>query len=315
MRKHVFLIVIILTLDASIFLLLPDNDSAIPFPWMKEGTRLAYEAEGTLIWINFYFSNTSMIPEGLSGNPYIKAMGGDGSAYVIIESEEPIHIRLSVILLEIRGNRGLFNVTLEIDSYSSSRELLVDLQERDVFLLDGTFLGKTTIWIPPCKGGDEIRFVGSGDSTVFVNISGPFIFLELQSLTDFFNYLQDPGKFQDSLILDVPTSPKYQGIHFDEKISPMERQSIKHFETRQNVYDADTFILIKSSNMDGDAFLTAFDILVLSQSFRLTYTNIDLGPPNWLAFIGFLLIPTIPIMLIIGIPTYMLRKRKRKRQK
>lgn len=302
--------------NTSIFLLLPDNDSAVPFPWMKEGIRLDYEAEETLICVNFYFSNVSMIPEALRDNPYVKAMGGDGSAYVIIKSEEPIHIRLSVILLEIRGNRGLFNVTLEIDSYSSSRELLVDLQERDVFLLDGTLLGKTTIWIPPCKGGDEIRFVGNGDSTVFVNISGPFIFLKLESLslTEFFNYLQDPEKFQDSLILDVPTSPKYQGIHFDEKISPVERQSIKHFETRQNVYDADTFILKESSNMDGDAFLSAFDILVISQGLRLTYTNIDLGPPNWLAFIGFLLIPAILIILIIGIPLYMLRKRRRKRR-
>ncbi len=138
MRKHSFLIVIILTFDTSIFLLLADNDSAVPFPWMKEGIRLDYEAEETLIYVNFYFSNVSMIPEALRDNPYVKAMGGDGSAYVIIESEEPIHIRLSVILLEIRGNRGLFNVTLEIDSYSSSRELLVDLQEHDVFLLDGT---------------------------------------------------------------------------------------------------------------------------------------------------------------------------------
>ncbi|MEM2940265.1 MAG: hypothetical protein QW304_01755 [Thermoproteota archaeon] len=282
---------------------------------MKEGIRLDYETEETLIDVNFYFSNVSMIPEALRDNPYVTAMGGDGSAYIVIEREKPIHIRLSVILLEIRGNRGLFNVTLEIDSYSSSRELLVDLQERDVFLLDGTPLGKTTIWIPPCKGGDEIRFVGSGDSTVFANISGPFIFLELESLslTEFFNYLQDPKKFQDSLILDVPTASKYQGIHFDEKISPVERQSIKHFETRQNVYDADTFILVRGNNMDGDAFLSAFDILVISQGLRLTYTNIDLGPPNWLALIGFLLIPAIIIILIIGIPLYMLRKRKRKR--
>jgi hypothetical protein len=118
--------------------------------------------------------------------------------------------------------------------------------------------------------------------------------------------------FQDLLFLDVPTVPEYQGFRQGDQMNPINRQSIKYFENRQNYYDADTFVMRKG-DLRGDGFLSAFDIMSMRTFyFRLTYTNIDLGPPNWLAFIGLLLIPAIIIILAVGIPVYMLRKRKRK---
>lgn len=310
MMKTLFLTIVILILVVSIFLSPSYSDLTTPLPWMKEGARLDYETSEAFVSIHFYFSNTSMIPEALRNNPYTTMVGADGAAYIHIERENPpISIGLSLVLLEKRGNMGLFNVTLRIDSYSSSKMLLIDLRERDVFTLDGTPLGKTTVWIPPCKGGDEIRFVGIGNSTVFAKISGPFVLIEASSLAELFNYLREPKRFQDSLILDVPTAPEYRGIRFDEKISPLKRQSIEHFETRQSYYDADTFILVRSSTINGEALMSAFDILCINTGLRLTYTNIDLGPPSLIALLYLLLTPALFIAVIIGIPIYIFRRK------
>ena len=196
---------------------------------------------------------------------------------------EDVNGRISLLVKDMDGSIGLFEVTLTIGSYSSTKNLLVDLSTRQVTLSDGTPLGQTTIWIQPCKTGDRIPFIEQGNSTIFGEASEIFHMDTIQSI-------------QDAIMLDASEHQwkGYVGSYFN--ISPIETQTIKHFKPRGNFYDADTFIMIEGI-FDEDAFLSAFGIAsFLSEDFKLVSTNIDLGPPNLLVA----LFRSIPYIILVA---------------
>lgn len=270
--------------------------------WIKENARFDYEAY--IKEISFYFFDSKLILQTLLDTPGSKIVSNGSLARVIVSFEDEVPSRISLVLREFKDSTGIFQVTLEIGQYSSTINLQVDLETRDVYLLNGTYLGKTIFWIPPCKKGDRFPYFGQADSTVFATAH------------DFFS-LTTPQGVQDLLLIDVSEHQYkgyYIGIRGEELITPVEAQSIRHFSLRGNFYDADTFVMIEG-DIDQDAFLSAFDIVYITPAyFKLVYTNIDLGPQNLLGVLtGILLLLIIPLGVIAGVTVYYLRfKRKRK---
>ncbi|MGQ9479560.1 MAG: hypothetical protein ACUVQ0_06080 [Thermoproteota archaeon] len=268
---------------------------------MKEGLYLDYE--GSVSDIYFYFFNESLIPKPLLNISGSKILGGNAIG-TILRFERGTPVRISLFLKKLNGSLGIFETTLKIDTYSSTVDLQVNLTNRDVFLLNGTCLGKTILWIPTCKEGDVFPYVGEGDLTVFATaLDGPT--------------LETPQSLQDSLMIDASEhqSRGYVGIPGGEIITPLEAQSSKHFSPRDNFYDADTFIMLRG-DIDQDAFISAFNIIHVSAGdFILMDTNADLGPPNLIAVLLGLVINIIPIAIIILVVfyfTFMKRRRGRR---
>jgi len=272
--------------------------SSTPF-WIRSGTRLEYVGETS--FINFYFFNLSKTPEPLLKVPEVRIFGGN-SSMVRLFFENKIETRLSILVEELNGSTALFKVRLEIGSYSSTRDLLVNLLTREVWSLDGFPLGQTTIWIQPCKTSDRIPFVGQGNSTVFAKTSEIF-------------YMDTAQGIQGVFILgSADHEEEYVGLYLNTTLTPLEVQTVKHFHPRIIFYDSDTFIMVEGE-MGEDAILSAFDIVDLDTYFKLVSTNIDLGPQN--LFIALLrLLPYIILVAIILITTfYFVFVRKRRSRK
>ncbi|MBO3799631.1 MAG: hypothetical protein FGF52_01025 [Candidatus Brockarchaeota archaeon] len=233
-------------------------------------------------------------------------MSNGSSARVIVqlgEFGEEVPARISLVLKELEDSTGIFQVTLEIGQYSSTLSLRVDLETRDVYLLNGTYLGKTIFWIPPCKKGERFPYVGQANSTIFATAYNVLS-------------LSTPQGVQDILFVDASEHQGrgYIGIIGNEVITPAEAQSIRHFSPRINLYDADTFIMIEG-DIEQDAFLSAFGIVYFSGGdFKLVYTNIDLGPQNLIGvFTGILLLFVLPSVVVASVIAYYLRFRRKKK--
>lgn len=268
----------------------------VPF-WVKNGTKLEYAGE--VLRITFY--NASMISE-----PLLQIFGtvmSKDSNITTLTCEEKKDIRLSILVKDINNSIASLKVNLTIGSFSSAKDLKVDLLTRQVTLLDGTPLGQTTIWIQPCRVGDKIPLIWQGNSTIFGKASEAFSIDTIQGV-------------QDAFILDVSEHQEkgYVGIFFNTTLTPLEAQTIKHFSPRINLYDSDTFIMI-SGRFNEDAILSAFNIVSLSTSFKLVYTNIDLGPSNLLVA----LLRSIPYIILVTtilvVTVYFIFVRKKKSKK
>ncbi|MEM2100618.1 MAG: hypothetical protein QXP45_04720 [Thermoproteota archaeon] len=223
-----------------------------------------------------------MIPEALLN---ISGVDRDSNAS-FLSFNGKINVHLSIFIEDINNSLGFFKVTLRIGSYSSTRELFVNLTTRQVTLPDGTLLGKTIIWIPPCGLEDRIPYVGQGNSTVFAKAKDIFPADTIQGV-------------QDVLTLSTENETEVESLSTDNIPTPLEVQSVKHFFPRTNYYDADTFIMI-DGDIDEDAFLSAFNIVgfFMGERFVLKSTSIDLGPQNlFVAF--FRLLPYIILVTTI----------------
>ncbi|MGB9896143.1 MAG: hypothetical protein ACPLN2_09630 [Thermoproteota archaeon] len=261
-------------------------------PWVKKGTVLVYEGEASSIT----FFNRSLIPKQLLNLPGVSVTGGSAIVSLYFNKSEPI--RLLLVVNKVEGTMGLVNVTLEIGPFSSSTNLTVDFSKRDVFLMKGVPLGKTIIWIPPCKNGDIIQYVGDKTSAVFASVSSSYA-----------SRLTPKGR-QDALSVST-IDDKYEGIFLNKSMTTTEAQSSKYFNPRINYYDADTFVLI-DGRLDQDAFISAFGIILLNTFFHLTYTNIDLGPPELLSTLVYILSYVVLVVAIIGVPLYVFLIRKKR---
>lgn len=176
----------------------------VPF-WVKNGTKLEYAGE--VLRITFY--NASMIPE-----PLLQIFGtvmSKDSNVTTLTCEEKKDIRLSILVKDINNSIASLKVNLTIGSFSSAKDLKVDLLTRQVTLLDGTLLGQTIIWIPPCRVGDKIPLIWQGNSTIFGNVSEAFSIDTIQGV-------------QDAFILDVSEHQEkgYVGIFFNATLTPLE---------------------------------------------------------------------------------------------
>ncbi|MEM2886094.1 MAG: hypothetical protein QXF24_08410 [Thermoproteota archaeon] len=267
---------------------------------MRNGAQLEYA--GDVYFVDFYTFDKSMIPVQLLNISGVRVQGGN-SSMVSLLFEESVGYRLSVALKEVNGSIGLFEVTLEIGPYTSTRDLRVDLSTRQTMSFDGAPLGQTTIWIQPCEKGDIIPYVGQGNSTVFADVSRLSIPMET------------PQGLQDVLKLDTIESQSigYEGINLSTKITPVEAQSTKHYHPRSNFYDADTFILVKGAIYE-DAFISAFGIIGSGfVKIELVSTNINLGSPN-LLFELLQLSPYIGLVAIAAVTfTYFFFTKRRNR--
>lgn len=272
--------------------------------WTRNGARFDYETRIREIY--FYFFDDKLIPQALLSTPGSKILSNGSSARVIVqlgEFGEEVPARISLVLKELEDSTGIFQVTLEIGQYSSTLSLRVDLETRDVYLLNGTYLGKTIFWIPPCKKGERFPYVGQANSTIFATAYNVLS-------------LSTPQGVQDILFVDASEHQGrgYIGIIGNEVITPAEAQSIRHFSPRINLYDADTFIMIEG-DIEQDAFLSAFGIVYFSGGdFKLVYTNIDLGPQNLIGvFTGILLLFVLPSVVVASVIAYYLRFRRKKK--
>ncbi|MGC9014856.1 MAG: hypothetical protein ACP5KW_10825 [Thermoproteota archaeon] len=280
---------------------------AQPLPWIKNNAKLEYK--GTVKFIDFYYG--SMIPKNLlkySEFPLNESqIQNEFMASLLLNETMPFS--LSVVVLRVMNETaGILNVSLKIGPYLFSKKLLVNFKTRNVYFLNGTLLGKTIIWILPCKVGDAIALVGNGNSTVFAEVSSSPIPIRLGK--DSLFSLINPINLQDTISLSVGTSPKYKGLSASERIGPIERQSVEHFEYRVNYYDSDAFVLVRGS-ISGDALLSAFGIMsYLGDEVSLVYTNIDLGPPSFSILISLLSVPVAIIVLTLGIVYLLIKKRR-----
>ena len=275
--KSIFLFMMFFLFSTSEFIMLNTSDSP-PF-WARLGAKLEYEGYVDSV----YFYNKSMVPK-----PFLNMSGVnlEGNYSIILLSfEEKMNVHLSLFIENITNSIAFFRIILKIGGYSSMKKVLVDLSTRQVTLPNGTLLGQTIFWIPPCSKGDTIPFVGQENSTVFIEISD-------LSFKDTIQGVQD--------VYLIRTKSQKAGV--SKPITPTEAQSIEYFFPRFIYYDADTFILIEGK-IDEDAFLSAFGILRFGEDFKLVSTNIDLGPQN--LFIALLrLLPYIILVAIILITTF-----------
>lgn len=209
--------------------------------------------------------------------------------------KEEIDVKLLLLVEDVNGSTGLFKVTLIVGPYASTKNLLIDLSSKQAALPDRTPLGQTTIWIQPCKVEDRIPFVGQGNTTVFAKASEVSPRDTIQGV-------------QDCIVLDVSEHQwkGYVGLYFN--LSPPETQTIKFFNPRINYYDADTFIMTEG-DVDEDALLSAFGIAgFFGRSFKLTSTNIDLGPPNLLITLIRLLPYLVPLAILLIVFIFIKKK-------
>jgi hypothetical protein len=200
---------------------------------------------------------------------------GGNTSIVGLVFKDKVPISLSIVINKnINNSLFILEAHLQIASYSSTKILIVNASSRDVFTNDGRYLGKTMFWISPASKGDLVEYVGRGNSSVLAEV--------ISSTPE--DTIQGP---QDVVALQTlpiyQTSGKYIGIDRKSKIDPSDTQTAEHFHPRINYYDADTFVMIKGE-VSEDAVLSAFNILdiVAPNGVSLTYTNIDLGPPNLL---------------------------------
>ncbi len=264
-------------------------------PWARPEAQFEYEGRTSLI----VFYDKSMIPEILLN---LSELGSDSNAS-FLSFNDKINVRLSILIEDINNSLGFFKVTLRIGSYSSTRELFINLTTRKVTLPDGTLLGQTIIWIPPCGLGDRIPYVGQGNLTVFAKAEDVFPADTIQGV-------------QDVLALRTENETEVESLSTNNIPAPLEVQSVKHFFPRKNYYDADTFIMI-DGNIDEDAFLSAFNIVgfFMGERFVLKSTNVDLGPPNLLITLLRLLPYIIPVLIILTVIFYFVFVRKRRDRK
>jgi hypothetical protein len=234
-----------------------------PIPtWMRPGAQLEYM--GKISEIIFY--DKSMIPELLLG--ISKEVTDNDLGIVFLFLKEDADVYLTIHVEDVNSSHCFLKVTLKIGLYSSTKDLLVELSTRRVTMLDGAPLGQTTIWIPPCKVEDRIPIVGEENSTVLAEVYELDSWNTVQGLQDVLTLFLDVG--------DLHEVSFYSGM----MLTPLEAQSIEHFHSRVNRYDADTFIMIEGT-IDEDALLSAFNIVsFLMERFRLVSANIDLGPQN-----------------------------------
>jgi hypothetical protein len=264
-------------------------------PWARHGAQFEYEGRTSLI----VFYDKSMIPEVLLN---LSGLGSDSNAS-FLSFNDKINVHLSIFIEDINNSLGFFKVTLRIGSYSSTRELFINLTTRKVTLPDGTLLGQTIIWIPPCGLEARIPYVGRGNLTVFAKAEDVFPADTVQGV-------------QDVLALRTENETEAESLSTNNIPAPSEVQSVKHFFPRTNYYDADTFIMI-DGNIDEDAFLSAFNIVgfFMGERFMLKSTNVDLGPPNLLITLLRLLPYIILVAIILAAMIYFVFVGKKKGRK
>lgn len=271
-----------------------------PIPiWIRPGVQLEYIGKAS----EFVFYDKLMIPKSLLN--VSKEVLDKDSGIVFLFLKENKDVYLIIRVEDANSSHCLLKVTLKIDSYSSTNDLLVELSTRKVMMINGTPLGWTTLWIPPCKVGDRTPLVGEGNSTVFAKVH------ELNS----WNTIQG---LQDVLTLFLDVGDSHQ-VSFSSgmMLTPLEAQSIEHFHPRFNRYDADTFILIEG-NLDEDALLSAFGIVSLfpmEERFRLISNSIDLGPQDLFTVFLRLLPYIILVAIILAVIVYFVFIRKKRGEK
>lgn len=276
------------------------NKMLISYPapyWMEHGSYLEYGGRISHIFFYHLLFNKTTIHKQLFSIAGVEVLRSDSNIDGLSFKEE-IDVHVSLLIEDLNGSTGLFKVTLTVGPYNSTKNLLIDLLTKQVTLPDGTPLGQTTIWIQPCKVGDRIPFVGQGNTTVFAKASDVSFRDTVQSV-------------QDCIVLDVSEHQwkGYVGVYFN--LSPPETQTIKFFNPRINYYDADTFIMIEG-DIDEDALLSAFGIAgFFGRSFKLTSTNIDLGPPNLLMTLLRLLPYLVPLTIFLIAIIYFILIKKR----
>jgi len=301
-KGFLLLILFFLLLGNSFYLLVVSQ----PLPWIRDGAKLEYE--GTMEVCTFYYG--SMIPKNLLASSKFPFNESEISNEYMVDLwfNESVPFSLSVVVLNVMNDSmGLLNMSLKIGPHVFSKKLLVNFKTRDVFFLNGTLLGKTMIFILPCKVGDMYAFVGDGNNTVFAEVASSPVPIRIGK--DSLFSLINPINLQDTLSLSVGTSPRYRGLFASERIGPVERQSVEHFECRTNYYDSDVFVLIRG-NISGDALLSAFGIMdYTGEEVSLTYTNINLGPPSFSLLISLLSVPIIIVVVTSGAVYLLLKKR------
>lgn len=260
------------------------NSYGSPIYWLSNGTRIEYAGEVT--YITFYSFERSTVPEQLLRLTDVDIIGGD-SSMVSLFFKKGEDCSLSLLVKEVNDSLGLFEVTLSIGPYVSTKSLWINLRTRQVNSSDGMLLGQTTIWIQPCGVGDRISYIGQGESAVFANLSHKSLPVET------------PEGPQDALCPILVNTPEYEGINPESKYTPTEVQSIKYFHPRYVCYDADTFILLEGL-MFQDALLSAFGIMDFVSILKLVYTNVDLGSPNFM-FTVIQLSPCVALVILIAL--------------
>jgi hypothetical protein len=166
-----------------------------------------------------------------------------------------------------------------------STMLNVNIENREVFLSNGTYVGKTSLWLPASPKLDDIVILGGTPST---DILG-----RVTSISE--GSMLTPKGFQ--LYFDVGGKGIKDGIGVDPAGS----------------WDLDTGVAIYPL-LEGETTLLIFDITDPGDGTEFYATNIDLGPKEWWPEFGNAIWNAMPIWIIFSIIIVVYFRRRRKRR-